>query len=179
MDYQLLYDVSQPPTQQWVWGAIGLLLAAAGGFGLWRARRRGRRQGVAGMLAAIGTLLALLAGAWPLYEREQLVDALAGGRAQVAEGPVSAHVVEVVARRRAGDDATRVTRTTWEAFIVGTTPFGFYRDASRIGFTNAGAQAALGDGQRLRLHFVDDVPGDFAQRRILRVERARACCNNN
>ena len=56
----------------------------------------------------------------------------------------------------------------------GDTAFGFTQDASSVGFRNAEEpRITLRDGEWLRLHYVEDEEGEFAQRRILRLERAR------
>jgi hypothetical protein len=174
MEYVTVYELAAgaPPHEVW-WGG-GALLMAAGVVGARRALRRGRAPGAARLLAAMGLLCALLGGLLPMWDQARLQAALDEGRARVAEGPVSGHVVEVVARRRPGKDATKVDRRTWEAFNVGTTPFGYYRNAGAVGFRNGGGEQAFADGQWLRVHYVEDEPGDFAQRRIVRLERAAA-----
>jgi hypothetical protein len=53
-------------------------------------------------------------------------------------------------------------------------PFGFVRDASVAGYTNSGVEPLVfAQGDMLRVHCVEDTPGDFDSRRILRLQRLR------
>lgn len=171
MGYRTVFDLAAQPTGHAAWWAIGAVVVGVALAARWRARRRGRSAGATGFLVALGIAIALLGGALPMWDRARLLDALVDGRARVAEGFVTSHEVTEVAHRVAGKDTTRTQRLAWEAFFVGAEPFGYYRDATAVGFRNSGAaRFALADGQRLRVHFVEDVEGDYSQRRILRIE---------
>ena len=64
--------------------------------------------------------------------------------------------------------------STWEAFYVADVAFGFYRGRTPVGFLNGGKTPIdLHDGMRIRIHYFEDVPGQFDHRRIVRLEIAR------
>jgi hypothetical protein len=170
-DFDTLYDL---PSLGWQHGpllAIGVLVLAVALAALWRQRRRGGAQALPGFFVAVGVVMQVVAGlAW--WETQLLVSSLNGGQAQVAQGLVQSHEV----RQRAfwNGNSKRYDRSTWETFLVGEMAFGFTRDGSAVGFTNGGSTPlALADGDVLRVHFVEQTPGDFASRRILKLERLR------
>jgi hypothetical protein len=77
-------------------------------------------------------------------------------------------------RARYNSSTKRYDRSTSESFYVGEVPFGFIRDASAAGYTNSGDEPlAFVPGETLRVHYVEDTPGEFDSRRIVRLERAR------
>lgn len=171
-DVDTLYDL---PSLGWQHGpvlAVGSLVLAVALAALWRQRRRGRPQVLPGFFVAVGLVMQGVAGlAW--WETELLVSAIQGGQAQVVQGTVQSHEV----RQRAfwNPHSKRYDRSTWEAFLVGEVAFGFTRDGTAVGFTNGtGTPLVLADGDVLRVHFVEQTPGDFASRRILKLERLRA-----
>jgi hypothetical protein len=150
-------------------GGVLLLLLALAALA-WQ-RRRGRSLVLPGFFVVVGVVMPAIAGlAW--WEHRLLAAALHDGRAQVVEGVVQSH--EVTQRASWNGNSKRYDRSTWEAFLVGGVAFGFTRDGSAVGFTNGAATPlALADGEVLRVHFVEQTPGDFASRRILRLERQR------
>jgi hypothetical protein len=177
MDDQILFDMAGTGFRDWPWVALGVCLSAAA-LVWWRwSRARGRRQGSAGMLAAMAVVMTAGAGlGW--WDHTRLVGHLQAGRVQVAEGVVLSHSVEAVRRRHmgsptVGSSSSNVSTSTswWESFLVGEVAFGFYR-GSQVGFTNGEAQrVALRDGDRLRVSYVEDEPGVWTSRRIVRLER--------
>jgi hypothetical protein len=169
MATELLFDIGQQGWHEWPWVLGGALVMAAALRAWRRATVRGLRRSGPGFFVVFGGVC-LAAGLVTLWDHQRLQRALQDGRAQVLEGVVNGHLVEQQVRWDVRDKRWR--RSTWEAFRVGDTAFGFTRDASAAGFRNAeDAPVVLHDGQWLRLHFVEDVAGDFSQRRILRVER--------
>ena len=173
MQWTTAFDLAAVGYRDGLWFVFGAAVALAGLLWVWRARQRGARTGAAWMMFAIGLVAGLGGGGVPLWDHHRLVAELQGGRAQVAEGAVVSHSVELVRRRR-HDSMTRYDSYTWEAFRVGEVAFGFYRGSSPVGFINGDADRIdLHDGMVVRVHYVEDVPGDFAQRRIVRLEVAR------
>lgn len=171
MRYELLFDLGQQPRSDWPWLLIGLAVMAGAALGLWRQRVRGQRSAGPGFFLVFGAFC-LAAGLVPIWDRHRLLQALQSGQVRVAEGRVSSHGVELLTRYDSASKRWR--RSHWEAFRVGDTAFGFTQDASSVGFRNAEEpRIALRDGEWLRLHYVEDVEGEFAQRRILRLERTR------
>jgi hypothetical protein len=170
-DFDTLYDL---PSLGWQHGPLlagGTLVLGLALVALWRQRSQGLPQAMAGFFVAVGLVMDVVAGlAW--WETQLLAADLHSGKAQVVQGPVQSHEV----RQRASWNASskRYDRSTWEAFLVGEVAFGFTRDGSAVGFTNGtGTPLALADGDVLRVHFVEQTPGDFASRRILKLERQR------
>ena len=169
MQTAVLYDISKVGYRDdhWFYIAAAVLLLA---LLSWRHQRRTGRQVLpAGFVAIMGLVLVAF-GAIPLWDHHRLLAHLEAGRTQVAEGTVSSHSVEVIRKRRPGEN--KYDTSTWEAFRIGEVAFGFYRGDSPVGFLNSGSDAVeLHDGQHLRAHYYEDVEGDFAHRRILRLER--------
>lgn len=169
MQTALIYDISQVGYRDghWFYIATAVLL-----FALWlrlRQRRTGAKGMPPGFVACMGLVL-MAFGVVPLWDHHRLQGHLQAGRTQVAEGLVTSHSVEVIRKRRPGEN--RYDTSTWEAFRIGDVAFGFYRGDSPVGFLNSGSDTVdLHDGQYLRAHYYEDVEGDFAHRRILRLER--------
>jgi hypothetical protein len=164
-----LFDLDRHGWQHGPMLALGLVVLIAAVAGWVRQRRRRGSVVLPGFFAVVGLLLPTVAGL-ALWEHRMLSAALAEGRAQVVEGVVQSHEVTLHARWNA--NSKRYDRSTWEAFYVGPVAFGFTRDGSAVGFTNGGgAPLVLSDGDVLRVHYVEQTPGDFASRRIVRLER--------
>lgn len=169
--FETLFEL---PQQGWLLGPLlaagAVVLPLALGALLWQ-RRRGRTLVLPGFFVVVGLLLPVLAGlGW--WEQRLLLADLQDGRARIAEGVVQSHAV--TPRAVWNTSSKRYDRSTWEAFFVGDTAFGFTRDGSAAGFTNGSATPlVLADGDVLRVHYVEATPGDFASRRILRLARQR------
>ena len=171
-DFDSLYDLQSLGWQHGPMLAIGALVLTVALAALWHQRSRGRSQVLPGFAVAVGLVLQAVAGlAW--WETHLLVSELTGGQAQVVQGPVQSHDVKQRASWNAGTQ--RYDRSTWEAFLVGEMAFGYTRGGTAVGFTNgANVPLVLANGDVLRVHFVEQTPGDFASRRILKLERLRA-----
>ena len=173
MQWTTAYDLAAVGYRDGLWFVLGGAVALFALLWVRRARSRGARTGAAWMMVAIGLVAALGGGGVALWDHHRLLAELQAGRARVAEGVIVSHTVETV-RRRNYNASTRYDTSIWEAFRVGDVAFGFYRGNSPVGFRNADAdRIELRDGLLVRVHYVEDVPGDFAQRRILRVELAQ------
>jgi hypothetical protein len=171
-DFETLFDLASLGWQHGPMLAIGsAVLAGALGL-LWLQRRRGRSQVLPAFFVAAGLVLQIVAAlAW--WETDLLLADLRSAKAQVATGVVQSH--EVKQRASWNANSKRYDRSTWEAFLVGELAFGFTRGGAAVGFTNGGSPPlALRDGELLRVHYVEQTPGDFASRRILKLERHRA-----
>lgn len=169
----VLYDLSAVGYRDghWFYIATAVLLVAL--LLHIRQRKHGRKGGMPPWFVVCMGLVVLAFGAIPLWDHHRLMGHLQAGRTQVAEGVVTSHSVEVIRKRR--HNSSGYDSSTWEAFRVGEVAFGFYRGDSPVGFINSGSDTVeLRDGQALRVHYYEDVPGDFAHRRILRLERTRA-----
>lgn len=169
--YEMLFDLvtEGPPNTGWL-AASAVALAVALAV-LWRYRQRGQPTGTPRFFAAAFALVLVVTGlsAW---DHHRLSAALREGRTQVVEGPMESH--RVLQHADYNPSTKRYDRRTEESFYVGPVPFGFFRDASVPGFTNSGDRpVSFARGQTLRVHYVEDTPGDFASRRILRLERRR------
>lgn len=166
-----LYDITQeaPPDLLWLALSVLVLLVAVPRL----ARRLARREGAgAAGIVVLGGVLVGAATALSAWDHHRLQAALRDGRVQVAEGPLLSH--EVQERAEYNGSTKRYDRSTAESFYVGEVPFGFVRRGSVPGYTNAGATPLVfTPGERLRVHYVEDAPGDFASRRIVRLERVR------
>lgn len=169
---ELLYDLAATgwPDALWLFGAVMALLLA--GVSLWWAKRRGRPTVLPGFLV-VAALVALAATGLNLWDHQRLVKALHSEQALLVEGIVQSHSVTESSTYNGLNK--RRDRRTWESFYVGSVAFGFDRRAPRAGFSNHGAEPiTLADGQRLRVQYVEDTPGDYATRRILRLHRVLA-----
>lgn len=171
MNYQTLFDLGEYGYRDGLWWAIGGALALVALVLHLRQRRHGGGNVLPVFLGLMGLVSSVGAGGVPLWDHHRLLAEYNAGRARVVEGTVSSHRVEQVATRRASGSG--YDRSTWESFEVAGVAFAFDRSPSAVGFRNQFERPVeLHDGQRLRVHFVEDVPGDRTQRRIVRLERA-------
>lgn len=169
--YEMLYDVALQSAPNTGWLAACAVVLAVTLVLLWRRRRGGREPGAARWLAG-GSALMLLVSGLSVWDHQRLHAALREGRALVVEGTLLSY--DVQHRARYNSSTRRYDRSVAESFYVGAVPFGFVRDASVAGYTNSGdTPLAFTPGETLRVHYVEDVPGEFDSRRILRVERLR------
>lgn len=166
---ETLYDIALqgPPNTGWLAAsAVALVMALAV---QWRRRRRGGSL-VAPRFFAAAFALMLVVTSLSVWDHHRLQAALREGRALVAEGTLRSHGVQQRARYNAS--TKRYDRSVSESFYVGAVSFGFIRDASAAGYTNSGAEPLVfSDGETLRVHYVEDPPGGFDSRRIVRLER--------
>jgi len=167
--YETLFDLAATGWEHGPMLAIGSAVLVAALMLLVMQWRRGRSRVLPGFAVAVGLILQVVAAlAW--WETELLLADLRSGKAQVAEGVVQSH--EVRERAFWNSSSKRYDRSTWEAFLVGDLAFGFTRGGQAVGFTNAASpHVALADGEWLRVHYVEQTAGDFASRRILKLER--------
>ena len=166
---ETLYDLTLqgPPNTGWLAISAAVLVIS---LAVWR-RRKSRGQGLgAPRFFAGGSALMLAVTALSVWDHHRLLDALNEGRALVVEGELQSYGVE---HRAVYNTRTkRYDRSIAESFYVGQVPFGFIRDASVAGYTNSGKEAlAFEQGETLRVHYVEDRPGEFDSRRIVRLER--------
>lgn len=169
--FETLYDIALqgPPNTGWL-VACALALAATL-VALWQ-RRGGKGLGALRLLAAGSALMVLVTGL-SVWDHQRLQAALREGRTLVAEGTLMSYGVQH--RARYNSSSKRYDRSIAESFYVGTVPFGFIRDGSVAGYTNSGDEPLdFADGELLRVHYVEDRPGEFDSRRILKLERLRA-----
>lgn len=169
MQYELLFDLGQQDYREGVWLLFGSAVLLPAIALRWRRARQGGATAMPSFMIAFGAV-ALAMGLIPLWDHHRLMAHLRAGTVEVVQGPVLSHSVESVARY--DSQSKRYRRSEWESFLVGAVAFGFTRDASAVGFKNGDQpRLQLHDGQWLRVHYVEDVAGDFSQRRILRLER--------
>jgi hypothetical protein len=170
--YETLYDLALqgPPNTGWLAAsAVALVLALAV---TWRRRRQRGKLGVPGFFAAAFALM-VFATAFSLWDHHRLQAALSEGRTVVVEGVLQSY--DVQHRAHYNSSSKRYDRSIAESFYVGPVPFGFIRDASVAGYTNSGDEPLIfAPGDLLRVHYVEDTPGAFDSRRILRLQRLRA-----
>jgi hypothetical protein len=169
--YDMLYDLSLqgPPNTEWLAAsAVALAIALVV---LWRRRQRGANLSVPGFFAASFGLMAFVT-AFSVWDHYRLQSALVEGRVEVVEGALQSYGVEH--RAHYNSSTKRYDRSVAESFYVADVSFGFIRDASVAGYTNSGDEPlSFVQGQTLRVHYVEDPPGGFEGRRILRLERRR------
>ena len=168
----LLFDIAQvgPPNTGFLTAsAVALVVALA----VWlRRRRQGTGTAMPRFFAAAMTLV-LAVTAFSVWDHQRLQAALKGGQTLVAEGALQSYSVQH--RATYNPTSKRYDRSVAESFYVGAVAFGFVRDASAAGYTNSGAEPhAFVQGETLRVHYIEDEPGDFASRRIVRLERLPA-----
>jgi hypothetical protein len=169
MDWERVWDIRNAGSTD-VLSGLGLgvvVLLVAIGL-VWNDRRRQRRP-------VLGTFLAIMALVWSLavavtqWDRQRLAALLERGEVQTVEGFVSGHQVWRQERARSPGETQRYN--TWETITVGTVQFTWALDAAEAAFTNAGeGKVAFRDGMPARVHWVEDVPGEAHQRRIVMLE---------
>lgn len=170
MQYELLFELGpQAPSGIAFWLLLGSGILIPATWLRWRRARQGKATAMPSFMMLFGGV-ALACGLITIWDHQRLLGHLQAGRVEIAEGFVVSHSVQQVARY--DTRSKRHSRSEWEAFLVGATAFGFTRDGSAVGFKNAiEPRVELRDGQWLRIAYVEDVEGDFSQRRILRLER--------
>lgn len=169
--YDTLYDLAQagPPNTGWLAASAVVLVATLAV--LWLRQRRAQQLGNPRWLAGASALMVLVMGL-SVWDHQRLSEALREGRTLVVEGELQSYGVQH--RATWNSSSKRYDRSIAESFYVGAVPFGFIRDASVAGYTNSGDEPlAFTPGETLRVHYVEDVPGEFDSRRILKLERLR------
>ncbi|MGA0609340.1 hypothetical protein [Caldimonas sp. KR1-144] len=169
--YDTLYDLALqgPPNTGWlVASAVALVVALVV---LWRRRRQRHGLGVRCFFTGASALI-LLATGFSVWDHQRLQAALREGQTLVVEGALQSYSVQH--RAEYNSSTKRYDRSIAESFYVGAVPFGFIRDASVAGYTNSGDEPLnFAQGETLRVHYVEDAPGEFDSRRIVRLERLR------
>jgi hypothetical protein len=169
---QLLFDirlVSPPNTGFLAASAIGLVVAL--GLWLWR-RHQGKNSVLPRFFVAAMTVM-LAVTTLSVWDHHRMQAALQGGQTRVAEGALQSYSVQH--RAAYNPSSKRYDRSVAESFYVGAVAFGFVRDTSAAGYTNSGTEPLVFvPGEALRVHYIEDKPGDFASRRIVRLERLPA-----
>jgi len=174
MNWHAVYeiDASGEGTQFIPFIYMGLALLAVALILQWWARRRGQRSSVARFLLIGAVLVGVLGYGVNTWDQDRLARQLAAGEARVVEGPVVAHQIwrEDVTKPR--KDSTRRYHR-WETITVGGVQFIWSPGAQEAAFTNAQTPAVdFHDGLQVRVAYVEDVPDQAHQRRILRLETA-------
>jgi len=134
----------------------------------WWQRRLRRPANLHAFFIAMGAV-AVLAVSATSWNQQRLAGKLQAGQVQMAEGPVQAYALQHTAVYNSSSQ--RYDRSTWESFRIGGAAFIYRRGGGGAGFQNAGEPPLdITDGQRMRLHFVEDVEDDRSERRILRID---------
>lgn len=174
MNWNAVYEIdrSGAGTQFIPFVYMGLsLLGVALILHLW-ARRQGRRSSVARFLVIGGVLIGALGYGVNTWDQDRLAKQLAAGEARVVEGPVVAHQIWREDVTNPKKDTTRRYRR-WETITVGGVQFIWSPGAQEPAFTNAQTpEVDFHDGLYVRIAYVEDVPDQAHQRRILRLETA-------
>ena len=170
VNYEVLFEMASLSWQRDPWLALGAVLLLLALAALWWAQRRGKPL-LLPRFFVIAAFVVVAATSLALWDHQRLVKALEGGQALVVEGLVQSHSVKESASYNG--NSKRYDRRMWESFYVGPVAFGFDRYAPGPGFANSDEEVELDDGDVLRVHYVEDSPGDFASRRIVRLERQR------
>ncbi|MEO8297807.1 MAG: hypothetical protein ABI574_08365 [Burkholderiales bacterium] len=167
--FETLYDLAQVDPPNLLFLALSAVAFAVALGALIVRRRKGQKLNVAVFFTAAFALV-LAVSVLSVWDHHRLQQALRDGHSLVVQGLLQSHTVQ---QRAAYNPSTkRYDRSIAESFYIADVPFGFVRDGSAAGFTNSGdAVVELVNGQVLRVRYVEDTPGDFASRRILRVER--------
>lgn len=171
MNWRTVYDISTAGDYEYIGFVLfGLgVLVLATGFWLW-ARRRGERSPTSRVLALAAVLIAGLGYGINTWDQHRLAGELAAGKVQTVEGPVSAHVKWRQDITNVRSDTQRRYRN-WERVVVGGVTFIWEPGAMQPGFTNAlSPPLDLQDGVWLRLTWVEDVPDEPSQRRIVKLD---------
>ena len=176
MNWTVVYEIdrSGAGTQFTPFVYMGLGVLAVALILHLRARRHGQRSSVARFLLIGGALIGVLGYGVNTWDQDRLAKQLAAGDAQAVEGPVVAHQIWREDVTNPGKDTARRYRR-WETITVGGVQFIWHPGAQEPAFTNAQTPAVdFHDGLYVRLAYVEDVPGQAHQRRILRLETAEA-----
>jgi len=174
MNWQTMYEIDRAGagTQfiPFIYMGLGVLAVALLLY-LW-ARRKGRRSVAARFLLIGGVLIGVLGYGVNTWDQGRLADQLAAGDAKVVEGAVVAHQIWREDVTNPKKDTTRRYRR-WETITVGGVQFIWSPGAQEAAFTNAQTPAVdFHDGLFVRIAYVEDVPDQAHQRRILRLETA-------
>jgi hypothetical protein len=163
--YELLFDTLAHSDAPRAATLVALGVATAIGARSWWLARRGRAwfDVFAAFFSLVLGMFVLAAGAYT-YELRQL-----------ASGAVVPRVVEGPITRLWHDRTVRGGRTVarWEGFRVADVPF-VYEEATRDNYwhNRPDQGGPLGEGVRVRLHYLERVGGGRARRDIVRVELA-------
>ena len=169
MNWELVWDIRRAGN-----GDILIGLAIAGAIFLvalstfWLARRKQQRP-VIGSFLFVMALVVLLGLGITTWDRHRLAELLQRGEVQTVEGFVTGHQIWRQARARSAGESQRFN--TWETITVGGVQFTWAPDAGEAAFTNRGAsKVEFRDGLPARVRWVEDIPGEAHQRRIVSLE---------
>jgi hypothetical protein len=173
MNWQTVYDVGSVGESDFIWFiyialaplALALLLQI-------RAWLQKRGSFFAKILAVFAMLIAGLGYGMNIWDHNRLAAKLADGDVLKVAGPVIGHQIWK-------EDVTNIKRDIgrsynhWETINVGGVAFIWAPGALEAAFTNAKPTVVdLRDGLVVRIHYIEDVPGQAHQRRIVRLEVA-------
>lgn len=173
MNWQTVYDVGSIGESDFIWFIYIALapLALALLLQIWAWRQK-RGSFFAKILAVFAMLIAGLGYGMNIWDHNRLAAKLASGDVLKVAGPVVGHQIWK-------QDVTNIKRDIgrsynyWETIYVGGVAFTWAPGALEAAFTNAKPAAVdLRDGLTVRIHYVEDVPGQAHQRRIVRLEVA-------
>lgn len=167
------YDIrTEPFRHPWFFGPIAAAMLLVAVLLFVRAVRQERSRRGAYLVLILTVVFGGVTIGLPFWDRQRLIRHLTDGTARSAEGRVTAHEAREVRVPRSGEKSKSTIRT-WEAFEVGGVRFGFYRQVDQAGFHNSAEQRQeLNDGMLVRVRYVEDKPGEAAERRILVIETA-------
>ncbi len=169
MNWELVWDIRQVGNDDMYIGlaiAWAIFLAALGNF---RVARRKQQRSVIGSFLLVMALVVLLGVGITEWDRHRLAGRLERGEVQTVEGFVSGHQIWRQERARSAGESQRFN--TWETITVGGVQFTWGTDVGEAAFTNGGANKVdLRDGLPARVRWVEDVPGEAHQRRIVSLE---------
>jgi hypothetical protein len=169
VNWKLVWDIRRVGNGDMLIGlaiAGAIFLAALGTF--WLARRKQQRP-VIGSFLFVMALVVLLGVGITTWDRHRLAERLERGEVQTVEGFVTGHQIWRQARARKAGESQRFN--TWETLSVGGVQFTWAPDAGEAAFTNSGANKVdFRDGLPARVRWVEDIPGEAHQRRIVSLE---------
>jgi hypothetical protein len=174
MNWQAVYEIDRSGTgSQFIpFIAMGLVVLALALILHLRARRRRQRSSVARFLVIGGVLIGVLGYGVNTWDQVRLAKQLTAGEARVVAGPVVAHQIWREDVTNPKKDTTRRYRR-WETITVDGIQFIWSPGAQEAAFTNAQTPPVdFHDGLYVRIAYVEDVPDQAHQRRILRLETA-------
>jgi hypothetical protein len=171
VNWELVWDVRHSGSGD---AAIGVVIAGAiftaALASVWYARRR-RQRALLGYFLFVMALVVVLAVGVTAWDQHRLAARLERGEVQTVEGFVSGHQIWRQARARSAGETQRFD--TWETITVGGVQFTWSHDTGQAAFANGGTRAvAFRDGLPARVRWVEDVPGQAHQRRIVSLEIA-------